>query len=165
MERLVSAYKNKLTGKVRDSYKSVVRSIFSRYRKHINMKDFAETAYNVTFTEFSMYVMDQKYRLRRSLDEHWAPYTELCHPCIIPYDYIGKYETLEEDAREILNRIGAPKSLHFPPVKKSKTRSQVASHLNVLLPSEQRRLYKIYSTDFVLFDYPMPSIRNMSVGS
>ncbi|ELT89673.1 hypothetical protein CAPTEDRAFT_145171, partial [Capitella teleta] len=39
---------------------------------------------------------------------HWMKYNDLCHPCVMQYDYIAKMETLESDVEHVLDQIGAP---------------------------------------------------------
>ncbi|ETE57202.1 Carbohydrate sulfotransferase 14, partial [Ophiophagus hannah] len=65
----------------------------------------------VTFQEFVNYVVT---RSNEHLDVHWKPMFQLCDPCNIHYDILGKYETLEEDANHTLNRIGVPEIVHYP---------------------------------------------------
>ena len=160
MERLVSAYKNKILGTQKDGYvQSAKEFILRTYRKLNNFKFSNTTDYKITFREFANYVT-----IRRShhelgqLNQHWRPYTEVCHPCVISYDYIGRYETLEEDAEQILRRVGAPRTLHFPPFVQSKSKSEVTSYLDELSASEKKMLFSIYSRDYTVFGYPHPEV-------
>lgn len=60
---------------------------------------------DVTFREFVDFITDIK--RNGSHNEHWKPFSNLCHPCIVNYNLVSKYESLVEDATEILERIGA----------------------------------------------------------
>jgi hypothetical protein len=39
-------------------------------------------------------------------NEHWALYASLCQPCLISYDFVGKYETLDDDIDYIMHDLG-----------------------------------------------------------
>ncbi|KAF2364934.1 Sulfotransferase [Trinorchestia longiramus] len=158
MERLVSAFRNKFEKETQFS-RSIGPEILRKFRKHHSGTPHA----NVTFSEFVRYLVDKKFRRKESLNEHWEAYTELCLPCIVPYDYIGKYETLKEDSDRILEEIGAPEGLQFPPFVPSATASLVPRYLSTLLPSEQRLATDVYKADFLLFQYDFPIVRNKSI--
>lgn len=157
VERLISAYRNKLvvnSTSAADFKKRYGVNILKKYRKgeaaHNNI---SKTGHGVTFAEFVSYLIDKRHDNQESLNEHWAPYVDLCHPCAIKYDIIGKYETLEEDAEFVLRKIGAPPRLHFPPLVASKTSSLVDAHMDTLTPDLRKRLYDTYQLDFKLFEY------------
>jgi len=63
---------------------------------------------DVTFLEFVQYVIREKYSKKRR-DIHWMPQYKHCNPCLIKYDFIGRYETLEEDAKHVLAKVTAPR--------------------------------------------------------
>uniref|UniRef100_A0A0E9VEE5 Carbohydrate sulfotransferase n=1 Tax=Anguilla anguilla TaxID=7936 RepID=A0A0E9VEE5_ANGAN len=52
------------------------------------------------------------------MDIHWETVNRLCFPCFITYDFIGKFETLEQDANYFLSLVGAPGDLRFPSFKR-----------------------------------------------
>lgn len=60
---------------------------------------------DVTFGEFVDFITDDNENGTRN--EHWNSIFDLCHPCLVNYNLVSKYETLSEDATEILERIGA----------------------------------------------------------
>ncbi|KAK4328001.1 hypothetical protein Pmani_001572 [Petrolisthes manimaculis] len=158
MERLVSAYRNKLVRNSTSSTDFKKRfgiSILKKYRKGQGHLNESTSGHGVTFSEFVSYLTDTGKANYWTLNEHWAPYLELCHPCTIKYNIIGKYETLEEDAEYILRMIGAPPSLHFPPIVTSKTASFVSAYFASLTDTLQRRLYEMYKHDFKLFQYDL----------
>lgn len=58
---------------------------------------------DVKFYEFVDFVTGNNEK--GTQNEHWRPITDLCHPCEINYTFISKYETLSEDALEILEHL------------------------------------------------------------
>ncbi len=107
LERLLSAYRSKfqdLSDRTLYFRKQFGRLV-ARFRK-IRLP--GGPVNDVTFPEFVRLVLD----LQRSKDRHWAPMASLCHPCQIQYDFIGRFEKLEEDSNQLLAQIGA--TLSFP---------------------------------------------------
>ncbi|XP_069989147.1 carbohydrate sulfotransferase 11 isoform X1 [Penaeus vannamei] len=156
VERLVSAYRNKLvinSTSAADFKRRYGIKILKKFRKGDAVQNISKTGHGVTFAEFVSYLIEKRHESPQSMNEHWAPYVELCHPCFIKYNIIGKYETLEEDAEYVLRKIGAPPSLHFPPLVTSKTTALVEAHMNTLTPELRKKLYNAYQLDFKLFGY------------
>ncbi|EFB23448.1 hypothetical protein PANDA_012234, partial [Ailuropoda melanoleuca] len=85
---------------------------------------------------------------------------EICHPCRLRYDVVGKFETLAEDAAFVLGLVGAP-GLRFPappPRAKAAAARDLAERLfRDISPFYQRRLFDLYRMDFLLFNYSAPS--------
>lgn len=59
---------------------------------------------DVTFSEFVEFVTDDSFNETRN--EHWKSIYELCRPCLVNYNLVSKYESLVEDATEVLERMG-----------------------------------------------------------
>ena len=59
-----------------------------------------------TFAEFAQYVVDE-WSAGRPLDRHWRPQNEICRPCYVHYDFIGRFERLGDDAGRVLARLTA----------------------------------------------------------
>ncbi|KAJ6651105.1 hypothetical protein lerEdw1_000804 [Lerista edwardsae] len=149
LERLVSAYRDKLlhsepyySGVVAGKIKSLFRGNKTSTEK-------------VTFQEFVNFVLTCKHEY---LDIHWKPEFELCDPCNIRYDILGKYETLEQDAEQFLRWIGAPRDLHYPSIKEhgseKRTNSNITwTHLRELSQDQLQKLKEMYQIDFALFNY------------
>ncbi|XP_066947276.1 carbohydrate sulfotransferase 11-like [Macrobrachium rosenbergii] len=156
IERLVSAYRNKLvinSTSAADFKKRFGVDILRRYRKGDDAHNISKSGDGVTFAEFVSYLIDRRHDSLHSLNEHWALYVDLCYPCSIKYDIIGKYETLEEDSEYILRRIGANPNLHFPPFVTSRTGPLVAGYIASLPDELAEKLHELYKPDFKLFEY------------
>ncbi|KAG7270681.1 hypothetical protein CRUP_030408 [Coryphaenoides rupestris] len=173
MFRLVSAYRNKFTLKYNASFhKRFGTRIVRRYRSNAT-REALQSGADVTFREFAAYLTDPGTTARdKPLNEHWQPVYQLCHPCHIHYDLVGKYETLEEDANYLLwlatagpgagpgvgvGEGSAP--LRFPTYAKSTrtTDAMAAQFFGNLSGEQQARLHQLYRQDFLLFNYSRPA--------
>lgn len=45
----------------------------------------------------------------RKTDMHWIPITQFCTPCLIKFDIIAKFETLNEDQRYLIEKVNLEK--------------------------------------------------------
>jgi len=103
----------------------------------------------VTFREFVQYLVDPK----TVFDQHWRPMYKICQPCRIHYDFIGHTETMAEDSRYVLSRLGIDVD-QFPHIGNGHNSSdRVTEALAQLTKSEIQRLIEIYRPDFDLFGY------------
>ncbi|KAK6619860.1 hypothetical protein RUM44_006260 [Polyplax serrata] len=152
-ERLLSAYRNKL-----EQHYDSSKYFQARFGKYI-IRNFRKNPSNVslsrgddvTFAEFVRYLLSSD---PRHYNEHWQRVTDLCHPCIIEYDFIGKYDTLLRDSNTLLKRFGL--GFEFPVMPKpSTTSSSLKRYYAALESSTLYRLYKIYEMDFRLFGYDL----------
>ncbi|XP_067246756.1 carbohydrate sulfotransferase 8 [Chanodichthys erythropterus] len=159
MERLVSAFRDKFESP--NSYYHPVfgKPIISKYR--VNASQAAlKTGSGVTFREFIHYLLDVHRPV--GMDIHWEATNQLCSPCHLHYDFIGKVETLEEDANFLLRKIGAPENLTYPSFKDgnpkaARTSTQITQHyFSQLNASERQRAYDFYYMDYLMFNYSKP---------
>ena len=74
-----------------------------RYRQNATAESL-RNGDDVTFREFVQFVTDDSSNETRN--EHWKPIYELCQPCLVNYNLVSKYESLVEDATEVLERMG-----------------------------------------------------------
>ena len=103
MDRLISAYRNKLDNKfVHTSYfqERFGKQIVKQYRKNAPK---LSNGNDVTFKEFFLYLADPGNFPQ--FNEHWELQYNLCQPCNIPYDFIGHYENFMEEANYVLNYL------------------------------------------------------------
>ncbi|KAI5097981.1 carbohydrate sulfotransferase 8, partial [Silurus meridionalis] len=159
MERLVSAYRDKFESP--NSYYHPVfgKPIISKYRVNAS-KSALRTGSGVTFQEFIRYLLDVHRPI--GMDIHWEPVSQLCSPCLLDYDFIGKFETIEEEANFLLHRVGAPKNLTFPTFKDrnpeaARTSTRITQHyFTQLSASDRQRVYDFYYMDYLMFNYSKP---------
>ncbi|CAL4059428.1 unnamed protein product, partial [Meganyctiphanes norvegica] len=156
IERILSAFRNKFEKNYTSSAYFKKRfgvKIIKKFRKGIKPKQVPSTGDGVKFSEFVSYLLDTFKSSPQNLNEHWAPFSSLCHPCHVRYQVIGKYETLANDSEYILRSISAPANVHFPEVIPSKTGKYVESYVNTLTSKQLDDLINMYEDDFRIFDY------------
>ena len=159
LERLYSAYRNKFVTGYNKGTEQVLllfgRDIIRRYRSGASEHDLT-TGEGVTFREFVQYLLDPA--TSGHFNIHWTPYDELCNPCSMQYDFIGKYETFSEDANSVLEEVGISHLVKkFPGEPNTRTTPDLIKSAYLNVTSDQiRKLWSLYKTDFSMFDYPLP---------
>ncbi|XP_034031882.1 carbohydrate sulfotransferase 8-like [Thalassophryne amazonica] len=158
-ERLVSAFRDKFESP--NSYYHPVfgRAIISKYRANAT-RAALRTGAGVTFREFIQYLLDVRRPV--GMDIHWEPVIQLCSPCLLRYSFIGKFESLEEEANYLLQSVGAPSNLTFPDFKDrnplaERTSSRITQRYFAQLNStERQKAFDFYYMDYLMFNYPKP---------
>lgn len=161
-ERLLSAYRNKLEEpSERSKYfqMRIGRDIVKHYRENATNTSL-QLGNDVTFEEFALYLID---RYAPAFNEHWKPISELCYPCLIGYDFIGKYETLQSDVEFLLKAINES-DIKFPKVRLSNTTAQILRYYDTLSSQVIAKLYNIFVLDFKLFSYSTENILGYEIG-
>lgn len=160
-ERLLSAYRNKFSqnSSSSDYFRSRYgRHIIREYRINAS-EDSLMRGHDVTFREFVQYIIDPRTIARSVFNEHWRPMVDLCLPCTIQYNIIGKYESLMDDAWLVLEKARLSHMVSFPRSERpSSTNSLVEEYTSQLTKEELLHLYHIYEMDFRLFDYNSPRL-------
>ena len=112
LERVLSAYRNKFTTVLhrRIFNQRVGKKIITMYRKNLTKEVTDED--HVTFNEFVKYLIGLS--PMEKPDIHWDQQYNICSPCDINYDFIGKYETLKSDVERALGIMGAIEKVTFP---------------------------------------------------
>lgn len=158
-ERLVSAFRDKFESP--NSYYHPVfgRPIISRYRANATRRAL-HTGAGVTFREFVQYLLDVHRPV--GMDIHWQPVSQLCNPCLLRYNFIGKFENLEEEANFLLQSIRAPTNLTFPhfkdrnPLAERTSSSITQKYFSQLNSTERQKAFDFYYMDYLMFNYPKP---------
>ena len=155
-ERLLSAYRNKFSPTYATSQyfrDRFGKQIIRQFRSHPSNESL-ERGHDVTFQEFVQYIIDPKTTARTVYNEHWRSMSDLCRPCRIHYDIVGKYETLDDDARLVLDRANLSRLVRFPQSDRGSVTGKLVDHyLKNLTHQQLYNLYHVYELDFRLFDY------------
>ncbi|RWS29973.1 carbohydrate sulfotransferase 11-like protein [Leptotrombidium deliense] len=158
LERLLSAFRNKFQFAYNDYFRERFgRKIIKQYRVNYT-KASLENASDVTFQEFITYISDLNVSdYRSAFNEHWRPISDLCFPCLIRFDVIGKYETLEEDVFFILWKNHLFNTIRFPQRRESyssKPTSELIANYYTQLPRDLlTKILTLYENDLNLFHY------------
>ncbi|XP_055001503.1 carbohydrate sulfotransferase 8 [Sorex araneus] len=158
-ERLVSAFRDKFEHP--NSYYHPVfgKAILARYRANAS-REALRTGEGVRFPEFMQYLLDVHQPV--GMDIHWDHVGRLCSPCLIDYDFVGKFESMEDDANFFLRLIHAPPNLTFPRFKdrhsqEARTTAPIARRYFAQLSAVQRQhAYDFYYMDYLMFNYSKP---------
>ncbi|XP_053327097.1 carbohydrate sulfotransferase 12 [Spea bombifrons] len=159
--RLISAFRSKFELENEDFYRSFAAPILKQYFNQTNVPTNVVDAFSsgtkLSFSQFIQYLLDEKTEEQKPFNEHWRQIYRLCHPCQIDYDFVGKLETLDEDAALLLRQLNIDSLFQFPPSYKNKTASSWEEDWFSKIPlSWRQKLYKLYEADFVLFGYNKP---------
>ncbi|XP_073931541.1 carbohydrate sulfotransferase 12 isoform X2 [Castor canadensis] len=159
--RLISAFRSKFELQNEEFYRRFARPMLQLYANLSSPPASASEAFGaglrVSFANFIQYLLDPHTETLAPFNEHWRQVYRLCHPCQIDYDFVGKLETLDEDAAQLLRLLRVDARLHFPPSYRNRTASSWEEGWFAGIPLAWRRqLYKLYEADFVLFGYPKP---------
>lgn len=153
LDRLVSAYRDKFEGEGEPYFTlKYGRDIIRKYRKHPSQQAL-RTGLGVKFREFVQYILDG-YE-----DLHWISYQKLCNPCEISYDYLGHYESLGEDAVNVLQRLYHLKSEdaenRFPALNAQHNGGEKLTkrYLSQISTQQIQDLITYYKEDFQMFKY------------
>lgn len=159
LERVVSAYRDKFENP-NDYYHNMFgKPIISKYRVTPS-EEALKTGSGVMFKEFIRYLLDVHRPV--GMDIHWEQVNQLCHPCVIHYDIIGKFENMEEESNFLLRMIGAPPSLILPSFKDrnpgdARTSKEITEkYFSQVTMMERQRVYDFYYMDYLMFNYSKP---------
>ncbi|CAH2104243.1 unnamed protein product [Euphydryas editha] len=166
-ERLLSAFRNKLEGDLPSAkyfQDRVGRRIIKAFRENPSNESL-EYGHDVTFKEFALFLTNKSKELADVVNnEHWQPITNLCHPCLIKYTLVGKYETLLDDSLLALHTINAS-HIQFPRLAHtSGTSEKLHNYFSQLDLPLIRKLYKLYKYDYKIFNYDLDNIVGFDLG-
>ncbi|KAK7078376.1 hypothetical protein SK128_019850 [Halocaridina rubra] len=156
LERVISTYRDKLeflTGEEKFDFRPYFKKIVQD--KFGDILGIDSTTGAVSFPDLVRFIISQDVDERIVLDPHWLSIHELCNPCAIRYDFIGKFEHLKEDVKAALTWLEVDQEVSsLPPPVRSVNTSRVASQYLEQLPRSMRlSLLNKYLMDYLTFDY------------
>ncbi|XP_068229133.1 carbohydrate sulfotransferase 11-like [Palaemon carinicauda] len=150
-ERLLSAFRDK----IESSRQAFYRPLRCYIQKTYGIQGKRLHNCKPSFPAFIDYVIEE-HRNGKAPDEHWAPYYQFCSPCQTKFDYILRFETLDQDEAFLVNEIEGLVSV----IKPHKLHSSHTVYSTVtefyfrqLSAEQMTALYAIYEKDFRIFDY------------
>ncbi|XP_068613700.1 carbohydrate sulfotransferase 8-like [Brachionichthys hirsutus] len=159
LERMVSAYRDKFENPNNYYHSLFGKPIISKYRANPS-RAALKTGSGVTFKEFVQYLLDVHRPV--GMDIHWEQVNQLCNPCLIDYDFIGKFENMEEESNFVLRLTGAPPNITLPSFKDrnptdTRTSMQITQkYFSQVSMLERQRVYDFYYMDYLMFNYSKP---------
>ncbi|XP_033935774.1 carbohydrate sulfotransferase 8-like [Pseudochaenichthys georgianus] len=159
LERMVSAYRDKFENPNNYYHSMFGKPIVSKYRVNPSLEAL-KTGNGVTFKEFVQYLLDVHRPV--GMDIHWDQANQLCNPCLIDYDFIGKFENMDEESNFLLRLIAAPPNVKLPNFKDrnpadKRTSTQITEkYFSQVSTLERQRIYDFYYTDYLMFNYTKP---------
>uniref|UniRef100_UPI0037E792F2 carbohydrate sulfotransferase 8-like n=1 Tax=Semicossyphus pulcher TaxID=241346 RepID=UPI0037E792F2 len=159
LERMVSAYRDKFENPNNYYHSLFGKPIISKYRVNPSWAAL-KTGSGVTFKEFVQYLLDVHRPV--GMDIHWEQANQLCNPCLIDYDFIGKFENMEEESNYLLRLTGAPANLTLPsfkdrnPTDKRTSMQITQKYFSQVSTLERQRVYDFYYMDYLMFNYSKP---------
>uniref|UniRef100_A0A0B6Z580 Carbohydrate sulfotransferase n=1 Tax=Arion vulgaris TaxID=1028688 RepID=A0A0B6Z580_9EUPU len=159
LERLVIAYRTKLISKGSKYFHKTFGSlIIKKYRKKATAAEI-KAGTGVKFSEFVKFIIENEHTGAESLNEHWGQYYKQCHPCLVDYDYVGNFETVENDTKSVIEKLKVSKLIKSPYITDTKLVSQteLMNIYSQVTAHELNNLFKVYAADYTLFGYQCPS--------
>ena len=115
---------------------------------------------SVTFSEFIRYIVENNIT---NMNEHFQPMIDICHPCLVHYDFYGNFRNISRDVKALITKFEAnPKfyrdeSLHS---SQEQTALLMAKYYKRLSHRDKVQLIGAWY-DEILFYYTLyPSERN-----
>lgn len=144
-ERIVSAYKDKISIGIDPTFAKVRKKILVVYG-------------DLSFKSFTTFIVDQAQHVCRSyskcgLDLHWLPYVARCGYCQVPYRYLLKAEEFEQEMDNFSLATNVPFTKSQYHKSKGDTRQMVADFFKTVPQHIIERLKKLYGPDFQMFEY------------
>jgi hypothetical protein len=173
-DRLASAYKERIATLKKDriqpepeydAMREMIcrRRMWSKESRQPIQKSEACSVYIPSFEEFVRYILinTQTPAGIATMNYHWQPYSVLCQVCKFKYNFIGKYETLNDDFTSFLKRF----NLSDWNIQKRNGASGLTTldyqKFYLTLPDELIcQLIRLYKEDFRLFNYRVDNYIN-----
>jgi hypothetical protein len=162
--RLISAFRNKFIETKNPYFMSRYGKEIIQRAKNRSVNKIPEIG-TITFSEFLRYLAHKR-TIRQGYEDHWKSFKDICHPCYIKYDFVGKYESIEEDVGHLLKMLNVQKRFKFPEREKhynhAVSADMIASFFKDVDPDIFSKLVKLYADDYALFNYSIPTFSEIT---
>ena len=156
LERLLSAYRNKLEHPIvysdrkhfPTSLQLFIMSLFRPNQIHTWL-DFPASDIYPSFKEFVTYM---KMFPLSDYNEHFSPFSELCHPCAINYDFYANFKRMDHDVRAVLEYLNIPSS-YYPSVSEANntTKQLMNKYYKLITWRERTALFSTFQNELNLY--------------
>ena len=168
MERLVSAYLNKIAKPINPSQRIKIENGVERLKLDI-LSQLRHEEYNawlkngtntISYPTFSEYVQFLNLVNLKTINQHFRPIIYFCHPFAVSYNFYGNFKLLPNDANAVLEYLKINSSYYdnerFISHISYKTSDLVAKYFSELTISQKRALFHVFADelDFYYSLYP-----------
>lgn len=168
LERLVSSYRNKveppLQGFSPKFSNYIKRKIFEQSRPVIYdywLKAGANYNISITFAEFVEYYINS---WKDTLNPHMKPFTKICQPCSILYDFYIHFNNYSHDVSMVIGKVGMNKDHFYDESLYANANSSTASLMNSyyqqLSRMQRARLYDVIRDELLFYYHLFPAERD-----
>jgi len=162
-ERLLSAYKDKfvyIRGIDHRMLKLHGREILKHFRPNAT-EHAREKLDDITFKEFIEYLVTKgSNESSPIMDWHWDNYLHTCGMCAMKYDFIGHYETFNQDIEDFKKaaKLSPDQAKRFKAQEKniSSTATSMLGYYSKLPLKWINKLVDLYRPTLEMFDYKFP---------
>ena len=169
--RILSTYREKFAADRRFRFRWLIRianSIYFQFGNHslpAKGENIPKGGYNVSFQEFVRYLGAHNAKFDVKGSEHWRPMYDICHPCQMKYDNVGKFETFQTDAKHVL-RVLNRTDLQNVVLRKSdhptgsSSETLLREYYSKLTEKERNGLIWRYQKDIDVYGYSLRDFEN-----
>ena len=143
--------------KVREFYG---REILKNFRSDASQSALTKLD-DITFCEFTQHlVIKGSNKSTPVMDWHWDNYVNICGMCAINYDFIGHYETFDQDIEDFKEAAGlspeVAERFNVYRSNKSTTASSLLSYYSQIPIEWIDILGRLFRANFEMFNYDFP---------
>lgn len=171
LERLVSAFRNKLSGPLRTrsheiQFEHIKQGILKKYDKSkfdvwLRRKDNSNVT--ITFTMFIKWVVSKP---NKQLNDHFRPIYLLTKPCTVKYNFYGNFRDMTSDMHLIMEKLSIPKELyrdHGYYESSQNTTTLLMQYYSALSMDLKRALFQDFKTELDFYYHLFPDERHSHV--
>ena len=169
LERLLSAYKNKLEHpfdikfrkKFPERLKAYILNLYDRRKlmNWVSAKSFS-TDIHPTFVHFLKFM--SRFTLT-SYNEHFMPFLQLCYPCSIDYDVLLNFKTINYDVYGVMEYLGIP-ATYYPSViahENKPTSAYMTEYFSQVPATVKIPLFKKFDQEMAFYYSMYPEEKDM----
>ena len=170
LERLLSSYRDKINPpidyKKRNLFPHTIKLlILQRYKlqEYMHWKASPKSTRrdsNITFSDFIRYVIETT---SEELNEHFQPSFDICHPCLVHYDFYPNLKTISHDSQALIKKFQTNPRFYKDQnyhIKDSNTSQLLHHYYSQLSPREKVKLLGTMYDDLLFYYALYPSERH-----
>ena len=138
-----------------------IMSLFRPNQVKLWLESMPEKRHSI-FPSFKEFVTYMKMFPLGDYNEHFAPFSELCHPCSIAYDFYANFKIMDYDISAILEYLSIPSS-YYPtsPGSNQNTTGLMTEYYRLLSLRDKRALFSAFQTELSMYYSLYPEEINM----